>query len=399
MCFRHIYFFIFFLICMVGCVSPYYPNISKYENLLVVDGQLTNLSGPYTVKLSRTFKYSGDNEALGAGVQPAELVTGAQVKIIDNTGLEVQLKEISSGEYRTVDTTFCGVPGKSYKLQIKSNDQIYESDFLTLKTPTPIDKVYWEYKPQDSDGPKRVQVLLDTHDSSNDTRYYGWEYQETWKFQVPLDDTDKPEWKTCYKSDSSFFLNLGTTIERNSDIIDRQQLQSIDESTNRLFIRYTIQAKQYSLTEQTYHYFKDLITLNQNQGSLYDVAPYSLVSNVKNVNNKDIPVLGYFMVAGVSEKRIFIDRSELPQDFNPTDGFNDCSFHSVTVLQSLTDFRENNEVDSLMKLGYTVYEKFASAILQGGDTIPTWNLSMAKPYCFNCTLTGVNKTPDFWTEK
>ena len=384
---------------MVACVSPYYPNITKYDNLLVVDGQLTNLPGPYTVKLSRTFKYSGDNEALGAGVQPAVQVTGAQVTIIDNTGLEVKLKEISSGEYSTVDTTFCGVAGKSYKLQIKDNDQVYESDFLTLKTPNPIDKVYWEYKPLDSDGPKRVQVLLDTHDSSNDTRYYGWEYKETWKFQVPLDDTDKPEWKICYKSDSSFFLNLGTTIERNSDIIDRQPLQSIDESTNRLFIRYTIQAKQYSLTEQTYNYFKNLITLNQNQGSLYDVAPYSLVSNVKNVNNKDVPVLGYFVVAGVSEKRIFIDRSELPQDFYPTDGFNDCNVHLVTVLQSLTDFRQNNEVDSLMKLGNTVFAKYASSMPLNGDTVPTWNLSMAKPFCFNCTLNGVNKVPVFWTEK
>jgi len=392
---RNIFLYILILIFMVACVSPYYPNITKYENLLVVDGQLTNLPGPYTVKLSRTFKYSGDNEALGAGVQPAVQVTGAQVTIIDNTGLEVKLKEISSGEYSTVDTTFCGVPGKSYKLQIKTNDLVYESDFETLKTPTPIDKVYWEYKPQDNDGPKRVQIFLNTHDSTNNTRYYAWEYEETWKFQVPLDDTDKPEWKLCYKSNSSFFLNLGTTNERNSDIIDRQVLQSIDENTNRLFIRYTIQAKQYSLTEQTYNYFKDLITLNQNQGSLYDVAPYSLVSNVKNINNKDVPVLGYFVVAGVSEKRIFIDRSELPQEFNPTNGFDDCNVNLILVPKTLTDFHQNNEVDSLMKLGYVVYEKYDDYI----GNIPAWLLSLAKPYCFNCTLNGVNKAPNFWTEK
>ena len=34
-------------------------HITKYENLLVVDGELTNLTGPYKVKLSRTFKCEG----------------------------------------------------------------------------------------------------------------------------------------------------------------------------------------------------------------------------------------------------------------------------------------------------------------------------------------------------
>ena len=381
---------------MVACVTPYYPNITKYDNLLVVDGQLTNLKGPYIVKLTRTFKYSGSTVAVGAGEQPAERVSGAKLKIIDNTGLEVSLNEISTGEYSTVDTTFRGVPGKSYKLQINYNNQVYESDFETIKTPTPIDKLYWEYKPLDSDGPNRVQVLLDTHDSANSTRYYGWEYEETWKFSVPLDVTTNPEWKICYQNDSSFFLNLNTTIQKNSDIISRQPLKSIDESSNRLFFRYTILAKQYSFTEKTYKYFDNLISLNQNQGTLFDATPYSLVGNIKNLTNKDIPVLGYFVVSGVSEKRIFIDRSELSQDFNPTKGFNDCNVHLILVPKTLTDFRQNHDVDSLMKLGYTVYEKYDTYIDQ---YTPGWSLSLAKPYCFNCTLTGVNKIPDFWTEK
>jgi len=393
---RNIYIFIFLVIFMAACVTPYYPNITKYDNLLVVDGQLTNLKGPYIVKLTRTFKYSGSTVAIGAGEQSAEKVSGAKLKIIDNTGLEVSLDEISAGEYSTVDTTFRGVSGKSYKLQINYNDQVYESDFETLKTPTPIDKLYWEYKPLDSDGSNRIQILLDTHDLTNSTRYYGWEYEETWKFAVPLDVIENPEWKICYQSDSSFFLNLNTSIQKNSDIINRQLLKSIDETTNRLFYRYTILAKQYSFTEQTYKYFEDLISLNQNQGTLFDATPYSLVGNIKNLTNKDTPVLGYFVVSGVSEKRIFIDKSELPQDFKATAGFNDCAVHLVTVPKTLTDFRQNNEVDSLMRLGYTLFVKYDTSI---GKNTPAWLLSFAKPYCFNCTLTGVSKVPYFWTEK
>ncbi|MBK5261074.1 MAG: DUF4249 family protein [Peptostreptococcaceae bacterium] len=73
MCNRNIYILILSQIFMVACVTPYYPNITKYENLFVVDGQLTNLKGPYEVKLSRTFKYDGVNVAYGAGVEPASI--------------------------------------------------------------------------------------------------------------------------------------------------------------------------------------------------------------------------------------------------------------------------------------------------------------------------------------
>jgi len=66
------------------------------------------------------------------------------------------------------------------------------------------------------------------------------------------------------------------------------------------------------------------------------------------------------------------------------------------VPKTYTDFRQNNDVDSLMKLGYVIFAIYDSAIDK--DT-PAWALSLAKPYCFNCTLTGVNKIPDFWTEK
>ena len=385
---------------MAACVTPYYPTITKYENLLVVDGQMTNLTGPYKIKLSRTYRYDG-----GVG----EKVTGANLKIIDNTGLEVQLKEISTGVYSTVDTTFHGVPGKSYKLQIKTNNEVYESDFETLKPPLPIDKVNWEYKPQDSDGPRSVKLLLDAHDPTNNTRYYGWEYIETWKFKVRLDivNPPKPEWKTCYQTDTSKFINLGTTVERTNDVIEKQVLQTIEEKTNRLNIRYSILARQYSFTEPTYRYLYNLTKLNQNQGTLFDQTPYSLLGNLKCVSNKNIPVVGYFLVAGVSEKRIFIDRTDLPKEFNPTDGFDGCLHEEVYIDVRIKDYRLNKKYDSLTRLNYSVYDTIHMPVCKEPippyptpcTLIPGILLFMAKSTCYNCTVTGDNKVPAFWTEK
>jgi len=382
---------------MVACVSPYYPDITKYENLLVVDGQLTNLTGPYKVKLSRSFTYN---------THVVVQVTGAKIKIIDNSGFEVQLNEISDGEYSTVDTTFHGVPGKSYKLQIRIDDKVYESDFEPMKPPIPIDKFYWEYKTSDAEAPRRVEIMLDTHDPTNQNRYYGWEYDETWKFQVPIDVRTKPEWKICYQDNPSRFLTLGSTIERYTDIIDRQRIITIDESSNRLFMRYTILAKQYSFTQKTYKYIDELKKQNMNQGSLYDVIPYSLTSNIKCSTNKNEPVVGYFIVAGASEKRIFIDRLDLPKEYNPTDGFRDCGPHIVLIDASLKNYSQNPRLDSLMRLGFAIYDSAQTFMCKNNPppgvqciTIPAIQLMLAKSKCFNCTIAGYNKIPGFWTEK
>jgi len=390
-------FIISVIILLSACISPYYPNVTRYENLLVVDGQLTNLTGPYKVKLSRSFRY--DTHIAGQ-------VTGAKVKIIDDSGLETLLPEINAGEYSTVDTTFCGVPGKSYKLRVEIDAKIYESDFEKMKSPIPIDKLYWEYMPANNQEARRVQITLDTHDPTNQTRYYGWEYDETWRFQVPIDVRLKPKWKTCFQNQSSYFINLGTSIQRNNDIIEKQKITGIDESTNRLFMRYTILAKQYSYSAETYKYISELKNQNMSQGSLYDVIPYSLTSNVRCLTNKNEPVIGYFVVAGATEKRIFIDRSELPKEFNPTNGFSDCYTGFASVSATLKYWALDPVVDSLYKKGYQVYDSIRAPICANNPIpgvpcrpIPGILLYLAKSVCFNCTVSGYNEIPHFWTEK
>ncbi|HEY4786202.1 MAG TPA: hypothetical protein VIH57_09130, partial [Bacteroidales bacterium] len=161
---------------------------------------------------------------------------------------------------------------------------------------------------------------------------------------------------------------------------------------------------QFILSEQAYTFFKDLNTLNQDQGTLFDPIPYSLIGNMKNLTHTDVPVLGYFLVAGGSEKRIFIDREDLPEDFNPTDGFDGCNTESTIVPWTLrNDISQDPKVDSLMRLGYAVIDRNNSCTYLGPGPCTVKDsvviVYMAKPYCFNCTLNGTNKVPDFWIEK
>ena len=384
--YRYSFLLFFLLIFFNACVSPYDPNITKYENLLVVDGELSNLPGPYHVKLTRSYKFYENTY---------KTVRGAQIKIIDNNGLEVLMAETGDGIYTTIDSTFQGIVGNSYKLNIMLDGEVFESEFETIKKPVPIDSLYWEYQQKDKDT-EGVQILLNSNDPTNSTHYYAWKYDDTWRFRVPIDYSGKPEWKECYKYNSSTNFDIASSTNRVGDIIDRHPILFCDENTNRIFIRYTILVKQLSLTEQAYKFFDKLISLNENQGTLFDPIPCSLVGNIKNVTNKDVPVLGYFLVVGASEKRIFIDRSELPESYEPTDGFDYCYTDILLISPELTNYRDDAMVDSLMNLGYVVFEEHLITIAQG---VYARQLNMAKPPCFNCTLNGKIEEPFFWEEK
>lgn len=37
-----------------ACRDEFMPDVDKYDNLLVVDGMITNEPGPYKIKISRT---------------------------------------------------------------------------------------------------------------------------------------------------------------------------------------------------------------------------------------------------------------------------------------------------------------------------------------------------------
>src|ERR1035437_121836 len=68
-------------------------DLNSVNPKLVIQGNITNQPGPYTIQLSHTVNVYDPN------VFPA--VSGASVIVSDNVGTIDTLKEISSGIYRT----------------------------------------------------------------------------------------------------------------------------------------------------------------------------------------------------------------------------------------------------------------------------------------------------------
>ncbi len=371
--------FILFLIVVffTACVEPFEPEIEKYENILVIDGLISNYPGPYTVKISRSFPYYEKVQ---------EMVSKAFVKIIGSNGTEIILDEINNGIYQT-DSNFQAQVGIEYKLHVETPDTMtYESEFEEIKNPIDIDSIYFlyeiKYSIADEENIAGVQIFLDTHDPNNDTKYYAWEYEETWKYSVPFYSDKFADKYYCFKSSKPKELLLGTSENLNRDEIKRHPITYVGGNTPKLRYKYSILIKQYSLSEKAYQYFKFLKSINESGGSLFDKTPTSIYGNIHNINDLNDPVLGLFQVSGISEKRFFIDRKDIGHNFYTETGFGYCKFQ-------YTELSDSNATDSLLRFNYIIIDTNSLSEIINFTTDSS---------CFDCTQTGTNIVPDFWEE-
>src|SRR5688572_19370009 len=146
------------LLCMLcqACVEPFDLKNVSYDNMLVVEGHISNLNRPQQIKLSRT-------SHLNERVFIAE--SGADVLVENESGEIIQFNEINPGIYES--TNFAGEVGEGYTLLITtSNGRKYKSKQVVLKNVPPIAKIYAEFVTTPERG---IKISIDTEDPLNNT--------------------------------------------------------------------------------------------------------------------------------------------------------------------------------------------------------------------------------------
>lgn len=121
-----------FIVCSIlaSCTKVVNIDLNSANPNLVVDAEITDQPGPYTVNLTKTVNFSDNN------VFPA--VTGATVVITDNAGNSETLTETGSGNY--VASHLQGTVGRSYHISITSNNKNYTAT-STMPAPVALDSV------------------------------------------------------------------------------------------------------------------------------------------------------------------------------------------------------------------------------------------------------------------
>ncbi|UOG75327.1 DUF4249 domain-containing protein [Hymenobacter tibetensis] len=305
---------------MPGCIDPYMPEaISTTTNFLVVDGFI-NSDGITTINLSRTYDIS-------SSATPPK-VTRATVYIEEDGGVRYNLRESSPGIYTSPNLRLNAA--KNHRLHILTSDsKDYASEYTAVKTTPPIDNITW--RAVDTG----LNIYVNTHDDTNKTQYYRWEFEETWEIATPyspfieyrngqIQSITTPYPRLCWSNAKSADIKISNTTRLTKDVISDFLLRSFPTTSELFNRRYSILVKQYAQTAEEYMYW-DLLRKNTEQiGTLFDPLPAQLTGNIRCLNDQAELALGYVGVHSVQEKRIFIARPELPSTWRVQNGYESC---------------------------------------------------------------------------
>jgi hypothetical protein len=382
------YSFCIALCLAVACKKPYLPPVVDAPNsYLVVEGVL-NASAAVNdttfIKLSHTVKLADKT-----GTNPE---TGAQITV-EGDGFLRQLIETNGGNYYI---TGLGL-NTANKYQVKittSSGLVYESDPVEVKITPEIDDIGFRIKDN------QLQVLSNAHDASNNTRYYRYEYDETWRFHSRYESSYKVEngdvvrrgqnegIYNCFAHEKSNIIALASTSKLAQDVVSDNVVANIGLESEKISVRYSMLLKQYALTKEAYEFWENLKKNTEQLGSVFDALPSQLTGNIHSVNNPAEPVIGYIGASTVQTKRVYINKSQLPDDLRAKYPY-ECSL-----------------VDALYK-GLQGIDEVAGGILNGiylpvsaitdnrGKII---GFTRSEPACVDCTLRGVRNPPAFWTD-
>lgn len=370
------------VVLLGGCVRPYEPQVAEAaKSYLVVDGFI-NTQGVTSIKLSRTL-------GLAAGTKPNP-ETKASAYLGDDAGNRYALTESPAGTYTSASLMLAAA--RKYQLHLTTaTGKTYLSDFVAAKTTPPIDSVAWKF------GPGGVQLSVSAHDDKNQTTYYRWSYEETWLFtsafysHISFDkatatyQTRTDDVYHCWTTVNSTLINLGNTAKLSRDVLADYPLLFIADNSPKLRYRYSIRVQQHAQSAEEYQYWEALKKNTESIGSLYDPLPTQLTGNVHALGDATEPVLGFVGAHSVTEKRIFIDRSQIPL---PPGWVYDTGYQSCGTTPTQLDIFS-------AKVGFSIGEFFPIEPHYDNVGVIDGYLG-APPTCVDCRLRGTNVKPSFW---
>ncbi len=360
-----------------GCEEPYNPPaVNAPNNYLVVEGAINSDVTSFRITRSSTLsKPLNDN-----------FVSDAKVHVECTSNELYPLAYIDSGYY-----VLNGIElneNFKYRLKIEADGKKYVSEYVEVKNAPDVGEITWEGQ---SDG---VQLYVNTTDPSGKTRFYRWEFEETWQFHsamksmliykytVKVYRTPEEDIYECFSSSRSRDILLGTPLSQVSTEIVHHPLTKVTLKSTRLQMLYSILVKQHAIDEKGFEYWQNLRKMTESVGTIFDPQPAQFRGNIKCISNENEMVLGYVSAGNMTTKRIFIDRGDLPSHY---------------ILQSEYDGCNEFEEDYRTSYGYLTgsYVPVRFTVdMQTGKV--TYYYGYAT--CVDCRSKGTKTKPDYWPQ-
>lgn len=383
------------LIITISCTEPYKLETETFEDALVIEASITNELKHHEITLSRTFRFEENGPTYEQG---------AIVTIKGTDGSTYSFEEVNQ-KYISIDE-FQPTAGILYTLEIKtSNGKNYKSTAESLTTVNLLNEINANVKI--ISGKRGVEISANSFDPNNNSKYYRFTYEETYKVIVPkwspnkavvspngqqilIQLRDNPETRVCYKTSSSNEIITTSTTNLVEDRILNFPIRFIPQHDYSIANRYSILVNQYIQNRAAYNYYTILNKISGSGSILTQNQPGFFDGNIKNIDNEKEKIIGFFDVSTVSSKRLF---------FNYEDMFPGELFPEYFETCDEKEFDSSVDGPGHANDGFTALKSAITAnrliLYQKNGTI----YKMVKPVCGDCTTYASNIIPDFWEWK
>ena len=331
---------------MTSCSKVFDSHVDTAQNMLVVDGRITNKKEAYHVTLTYAKPFNSSEKSTP--------VSGANVFVTDNLNNSYKFNERDKGDYVSDSLQFTGQPGHTYRLHILTTDGTeYESDPQRMFPEVSPDNAYAKFDNQvilngvtglkvsthgasifmdirnQSDTVPRFRIVsnlvLQYYNQGNFQldwdhflllQYYCW---QTVNINSNFNITDED-----YLSNSASIKNHPAGfLDDNNNVIAIEYYSKInmDDTTataysgnwhNTYSIHHRIlYLSQYTLNRETYLYYKSLYGQIQSEGKLFDPIAAQLNGNIKCITDPEKKTIGFFEASSVSYSEYIVDLRNL----------------------------------------------------------------------------------------
>ena len=295
-----------------GCHEEINLSSREFKKHVYVDGGITNEAPPYRVEIS-----------VSAPLDDPKKIpyTNCDVTLHENTGQSETLTETEPGVYKSSAGGIRGKVGNAYRIDIETPDgKTYQSEFTKMKPPVGIDTVYGQVTGKEQlNSPydlKGYQFYVSSQKGDDET-YLLWELKETYEYTADYryasmlyqGEMYEPQGDTlyrCWNTQNVHEIFTANTNNLQTPKITDKPLHFVSNQSKRLQEKYSLLARQYTIDRAAFTYWDDVREQISGGDFLSVRQPFQIQGNVYNPEDEEEAVLGYFNVASVDEKRIFI---------------------------------------------------------------------------------------------
>ncbi|WP_289664640.1 DUF4249 domain-containing protein [Flavobacterium panacagri] len=377
-----------------SCTESYNLQTNTYEEAIVIEATLTNELKKQEIKITKTARFEDEGTTTE---------TGATVVIKDDLSNEYVFTEQSDRYVSEVE--FQAIAGRQYHLEVKTKDgKVYESSTETLTTVSPITEIVPTAVTKNKEG-LGVQINVNSYDPTGTSKYYRYEYEETFKIVAPkwsseraivtgpqritVQQDNDPNKKICYATKKSTDIIITSTNSLTEDRVNFP-VRFIKEDDYIIAQRYSILITQYVENQEAYAFHKIMKEMATSSSVLSPKQPGVLSGNIRCTSNVDEKVIGYFDVTSVSSQRIFFNYTDLFPPTNTPAYLNPCENVSYRYCFQLN---ANPPCDGPALI--SGIQSNAITYLAGEGSA---NYTMVDAACGDCTTFASNIIPSFWKD-